>query len=67
MRTETFAAKSNYRKDRNMFGKGERRKRRPYLMIAMFTIAATSIVSTVQKGKRFVKEKAECIKDMMKG
>ena len=66
-RLKTVAPYKNTERIRNMFGKGERRKRRPYFMIAVFTLAATSVVSAVQKGKRFVKEKAECIKDMMKG
>jgi hypothetical protein len=50
-----------------IFGKSEKKKKHPYFMLAVFTLAATSVVNMVQKGKKFVMEKASCVKDMMKG
>lgn len=55
------------RKKIMIFGKAEKRSKRPYFMIAVFTLAATSAVNLIQRGKKFIKEKAACIKDMMSG
>lgn len=50
-----------------MFGKKGQKKRHPYLGIALFGLAATGVVSIYNKGKRFVKEKAQGIMSMKKG
>ena len=48
------------------FNKKDHKKRHPYMGIALFSLAATGVVSIISKGKRFIKEKASSVTNMMK-
>ena len=44
----------------------ERRKKHPYATLAVFTIAAASMINVANKAKNFVKNKTEMLTDMIK-
>ena len=48
------------------FNKKDHKKRHPYLGIALFSLAATGVVSIISKGKHFIKEKASGISTLVK-
>ena len=48
------------------FKKKDHKRRNPYMGIALFSLAATGVVSIFSKGKRFIKEKAANVTNMMK-
>ena len=48
------------------FNKKDHKRRNPYMGIALFSLAATGVVSIISKGKRFIKEKTESVTNMMK-
>ena len=46
--------------------KSGRKMRHPYASLAILGLAAVGVVSIVNKGKKLVKEKADCISGMVK-
>lgn len=44
----------------------ERKKRHPYATLAVFTLAAASMINITNKAKRFVKTKSEQVVDMFR-
>jgi len=44
----------------------ERRKKHPYATLAVFTLAAASMINVTNKAKKFVKNKTEMVADMFK-
>ena len=48
------------------YNKKDHKKRHPYMGIALFSLAATGVVSIISKGKRFIKEKTASVTNMMK-
>ena len=46
--------------------KKERKKRHPYATLAVFTLAAASMINITNKAKRFVKNKTAEVTDMFK-
>ena len=48
------------------FGKKEKKRRHPYMGLAILGLAAAGVVSIYNKGKQLVRSKARCMKDMMK-
>ena len=48
------------------FMKNEKKKRHPYIGLAMFTLAAASVINVTNKAKKFVKGKVECVTGMFK-
>ena len=50
-----------------MFSKNEKKQRHPYFGLAMFTLAAASVINMTNKAKKFVKSKVELVSGMFKG
>ena len=48
------------------FGKKGQKRRHPYVTLAFFGLAAAGVASIYNKGKKFFKEKANCMKSMVK-
>ena len=48
------------------FNKKDHKRRNPYMGIALFSLAATGMVSIINKGKHFIKEKTANVTNMMK-
>ena len=49
------------------FAKKGQKRRHPYVTLTLLSLAATGVVSIYNKGKRFFKEKAACVKEMTRG
>lgn len=50
-----------------MFGIGGKKNHHPYAKLAIFTLAASGVISAVSRAKRFVKDKAHAMVCMVKG
>ena len=48
------------------FAKKGQKRRHPYVTLAFLGFAAAGVASIYSKGKRFFKEKSECVKEMVK-
>lgn len=46
--------------------KNGRKMRHPYVKLTILGLAATGVASIVMKGKKFIKEKKDCITGMVK-
>ena len=49
-----------------LLSKKEGKRKHPYATLAVFTIAAASMINVTRKVKKFVKSKAEAVTDMFK-
>ena len=49
-----------------LLSKKEGKRKHPYAPLAVFTIAAASVINVTRKMKRFVKNKAEAVGDLFK-
>ena len=48
------------------FDKNSRKRRNPYAMLTVFSLAAAGAISIVNKGKHFIKDKAQSVCSMVK-
>ena len=49
-----------------LFSQNGKRKRHPYVGLAMFTLAAASVINITNKAKKFVKGKVNAVTGMFK-
>lgn len=49
-----------------LINKKEGKRKHPYATLAVFTIAAASVINATRKVKKFVKSKAEAVSDLFK-
>ncbi len=50
-----------------LLNKNGRKMRHPYAKLAIFGLAVAGAASIINKGKKFIKDKKECITGMMNG